>query len=74
MDKVELRPAYAWDCDCCGLENFCNGIVLPDEAMPDILDEPHLEVDWMQIPETVQCVHCGAPFETQHYHEDDDEI
>jgi hypothetical protein len=25
--SVELRPAYAWDCDECGRENFSNGIV-----------------------------------------------
>jgi hypothetical protein len=28
MDKITLHAAYAWDCEQCGVENFCRAITV----------------------------------------------
>jgi uncharacterized Zn finger protein len=45
---VVLRPAYCWDCDSCGRENFERGII----------QEFSLE----DLKGLVKCAHCGAVF------------
>lgn len=69
---VELRPAYAWDCEDCGTENFTRGMV--PEFSPDDLEElrdEHGIQPWetgafVAMPEAVKCNACGAVFSTQH--------
>lgn len=75
MEPVELRPAYAWTCNECGRDNFCNGIIA--EFSPEDLEElrqehgieSHETGDWMSMPETVTCQHCQAEFESRHHSE-----
>jgi hypothetical protein len=79
MMSVELRPAYAWDCDECGRENFSNGIVaeLSNEERDELRIEHGLEEattgDWMMMPKQVTCVYCGSTFSVLHFHEDESE-
>lgn len=75
--KIELHPAYQWDCDSCGRENFARAVVAelnpenPEDAeLIEIAraESEHLIGDikpfWMTEPEEVVCAHCGAEFET----------
>lgn len=76
MPKVELRPAYAWDCDQCGRENFVNGIVITQTCLDqgsceDAGVDEDESGDWMLMPDRVMCSECRAEFETQHFHEAD---
>lgn len=48
--KIELHPAYLFDCDECGEENFCRVVVVEHGV---------------SIPEEVECWNCGAEFVTE---------
>ena len=72
MDKsVDLRPAFAWTCDNCGKDNYCEGII-PDvkEITPDIPELEELNKlegarsAWIMIPNKVMCNNCKAMFIT----------
>lgn len=68
--KIELHPAHVWDCDECGRENFCRGIVVePSEEeraeMEEAMGEPFVMGDWLTAPNEVTCAHCGAEFDTE---------
>ena len=76
--KVELHPAHSWDCDNCGVGNFCRAIVT-DMTQEDIDwlvihhgGEPSdwNTGNWMTRPDEVTCDHCGMTFETQDHGED----
>lgn len=75
MATVTLNPAYMWDCDECGTENFCRGIIaeMSEEDLAELREEHGIEEhetgDWMTMPETVVCKVCSAEFETQHFSE-----
>ena len=60
-EKVELRPAFAWDCPECCVENFTRGIVV--EKSPEEMAE---------MPSSVTCRRhdCHKTFETIHFSED----
>jgi hypothetical protein len=69
---VVLRPAYAWDCEECGRENFERGVV-PEFSAEDLtsLREEHGVESWelgdfVMMPEMVTCGHCGARFASMH--------
>lgn len=72
---VELRPAYAWDCDECGRENFARAVV--PELSPDELEELRSEHgidpwdagDFVTMPSRVECTYCGAVFAPKHMHD-----
>lgn len=71
-----LRPAYAWDCDECGHENFARGIVpdFSDEDFAEMLNEHGIQ-PWeagafVQMPETVKCAFCGTEFTAIHIKDD----
>lgn len=78
MKVVELHPAHVWDCDECGRENFCRGVVVElseedKEAM--IVQEGGVPEDWatgnwLTAPELVRCVHCGIEFRTRDFNEE----
>jgi len=81
METIELRPAYAWDCDHCGRENFLRGVVpemSPEEeqALKEEMGiESYDEGKIMLMPQIVQCPHCNSQFQTKHYFEsNEDEI
>lgn len=69
---VVLRPAYAWDCEDCGRENFARGIV-PEFSADDLQamrDEqgvqPWEDGEFVMMPDEVKCGFCGAIFATAH--------
>ena len=85
--KVEMRPAYQWTCDACGLDSF-EPAMIADFSEEDrlqtakelgIVDEFAETVpedmigDFVTYPMQVECQHCGAKFETMHYSEDIDD-
>lgn len=77
MPKTELRPAYAWDCDNCGIENFCRGII-PEMSQEDLnqLREEHGVQPWetggfVMAPTTVTCKSCGSDYITTHYSDEE---
>lgn len=69
---VTMRPAYAWDCEECGRENFARGIVreFSEDELQELREEhgiqPWESGDFMSMPESVKCGHCGAAFKTAH--------
>jgi hypothetical protein len=70
---VTLRPAYAWDCEECGRENFVNGLIpcFSDEELAELRDErgiePEAEGAFIAMPKSVVCAHCDTEFPTVHY-------
>ncbi len=78
MQKVELHTAYVWDCEACGRENFCRSVVVEfsEEDRLEMAKEHGVEFEtgeWVQRPDEVICQHCGAEFETEDIHQDDDD-
>lgn len=75
---VELRLAYAWDCDECGEENFERAVVYEvSPAEKAELAERGLPSDtgnWLTPPEHVTCRGCGAAFQAKHFRAGDDSI
>ncbi len=73
--RVVLNPAYVWDCEQCGQENFARGIVW--EGSPEDVAEmrdahgvqPCEEGEFFSAPDEVTCAHCCQKFETQHWSE-----
>lgn len=68
--KVELWPAHGWTCDECGRDNFCRGVTMEISEEDRVMflaefgdDTP--DGQWMLAPEHVECVHCGAAFDTE---------
>lgn len=78
MNSVELRPAYEWTCDECGVDQFEHGIVAElskeerDELAEDHGIEHPMTGDWMIAPEEVICKWCGTTYKTQHWSQDAD--
>lgn len=70
---VVLRPAYAWTCPECGRDHFCNGVVpeMSEDDLAELREEHGIEVeaegDFVVMPESVHCDHCGVDFETAHF-------
>lgn len=71
--KVALNPAYSWDCDNCGKENFQRSISMyldpNDEDDASVIERMHGEVDpgrkycVQTSPDNVTCQYCGRTFE-----------
>ena len=80
MEKVEMNPAFMWDCPECGRENFARAIVpeLSDEERMEMCQDygidPWDEGNWMTMPEKVTCHACRKEFEAVHYGDDDSEM
>jgi hypothetical protein len=83
MTEVELHPAFVWDCDECGSQNFERAIIPPfatveeEEIARDILDVAVGEGFPVMAPMQVLCRVCGADFKTdvtQIYGDDADEF
>lgn len=77
MVTVELSPAYVWDCDKCGRENFQRAVsVFLDSrnekdrdiirAMWDLASADDVPLDERfrvsTRPDQVTCKHCGTDF------------
>lgn len=78
-ERVELRPAFAWDCPECGVEQFHRGVVpemSPEdeqEAREALGMESWEEGQLMTAPDSVTCSNCGQTFEAFDFGEDEDE-
>lgn len=77
MTRIELHPAYCWDCDACGRQNFLRAVnrdATPEEMLRQsgiLIDagiiEPEMDevlegVQFQQTPRDVTCEHCGTRF------------
>lgn len=77
MNRAELHPAYVWDCNQCGTENFERAITF--EGSPQdlqYLKEEHGVQPWetgefRTVPLTVTCSQCGTIYKTA---DDDEEL
>lgn len=76
--KIELRPAYVWDCDECGTENFARALILslgscgPSEELREMLEEKDIDINKVStelMPEQVTCKHCKKIYSTVHMFE-----
>ncbi len=86
MKKIELRPAYIWDCDECGIENFERTIIIPIEELTEEEREQFSEEElqeflgedgsFQSMPNNVTCSNCDTEYETYHmfYGEEDDDF
>lgn len=76
MNSTELRPAYTWDCDECGIENFERTISISleelseegrsqftEEQLEEFLTE---EGTFNSMPDTVKCKNCKTEYITYH--------
>lgn len=69
MQKVWLHPAFVWDCEECGRENFCRAVRADcDEETLAFAKErigvaPDEEGEFLQAPTHVTCAHCGITFD-----------
>ena len=75
MKTIELRPAYVWDCEECGEENFARGLVpeCAKEDMEFIKEELGIHPDddsgLVMMPVEVVCAFCKVRFITKHMRE-----
>ena len=76
-EKVELRPAYVWDCPDCGREIFHRGLVpemtpeKEEELRDDFGVQPYEEGNFIMMPTRVKCPHCNESFPTLHFGDED---
>lgn len=77
LPTVRLFLAFMWDCQDCGIENFCRSVraeLTPEEAHADAIKlgliEPWevalegTEGRMVTVPEIVDCKDCNARFRT----------
>lgn len=70
--KAQMHPAYMWDCEECGGENFERAMrpCLSEEEIAELRDEhgvqPWEEGELLTYPDSVTCRHCQSTFETEH--------
>lgn len=71
MTTVELHPAFSWDCDRCGRENFTRGVrvSLSAEELEELREEfeidPAAVGEFLGAPDQVECTHCGSQFDAE---------
>lgn len=76
MKTIELHPAYSWDCDECGIENFERTVVIPLEELTDEEREQFSAKDlesflsedgtFQSMPNHVKCYNCETEYKTYH--------
>lgn len=77
--RVELNPAYVWDCDECGLENFTRArrFEASPEELQEMRDEHGVEAwdegEFLVAPRAVKCGHCGTTYDTDVGEEGEDD-
>lgn len=81
MEKVELHPAFMWDCPECGVENFERSISVSNEQLGEILIQMGVEdspgIDYSTVhwcPMKVICDECHREFATTPYGSEKDDI
>lgn len=62
METVELHPAFMWDCESCGAENFVR--TLAHNPEPVSVDDPDVTVtvEYFSSPAIVKCGSCNTSF------------
>lgn len=70
METIEMHPAFTWDCDTCGREQFTRA-VRPEMSSEDREElhrqhgvDPHTGGELLMLPMVVVCRDCGSRFET----------
>lgn len=76
---AEMHPAYVWDCDHCGTENFVRSVVYE----PSIEERTELATahgvspdeigDWVSHPDEVTCSRCGTTYPAKHFRSEQDD-
>ena len=66
-DRIELHPAFVWDCEDCGTENFVRAVSDFAEDVQEKLREEYGVEDyetgsWCMAPSSVTCKYCGSVF------------
>lgn len=75
--KISMKPAYMWDCEECGRENFERGLVpeLSEDEEQELREEYGVDDEemghWVMMPRLVQCKYCKKTCETVHYSEEE---
>lgn len=75
--RVELRPAFAWDCPECGVETLIRAIVpeFSPEDLHELRDEHGVEPwnagHFVEMPKHVVCPSCKRTFATQAFGDED---
>lgn len=78
-ERVELRPAFVWDCPECGREHFARAVVpeMSPEREAEMRNEYGIESwvegDFLLAPDRVTCPHCEIEFETKDWHDDEND-
>lgn len=71
-----MFPAFMWDCDECGTENFARSFVpeLTESEREEFMHESGIDPDSegivLAMPERVTCSRCEITFETKSFNED----
>lgn len=65
---VDLRPAFAWDCESCGRENFARAMraEMSPEDMAEMREEYGVEFvdgEFLAAPLEVTCAFCNEVFD-----------
>jgi len=67
--EAYLHPAFVWDCDACGEENFVRAIRIEktEEEMAEMRSDLGIEEDddgeFLGMPSGVMCQSCGTEYE-----------
>jgi uncharacterized Zn finger protein len=71
VQEVELHPAFQWDCDNCGKENFTRSIKWEGSEEDLIKLKERFEIEaWQEgefrhCPDEVTCSYCGTVFKAK---------
>lgn len=70
--NIELHPAFVFDCDSCGRENFVRSVVreFDEETVAEMREDHGIQPwevgDFQMAPESVTCKYCGCKYEVNH--------
>lgn len=83
-EKVELFPAFSWNCPDCGTEQF-GRIIVSENPNLGALSEGMMAMDqdgevigpisgsWELWPESVQCERCQKEFPVESFEDEDED-
>lgn len=73
LPKVELLPAFVFNCEVCGSENFLRGLCVSKETIeqlqPDFWKTTDIKIEgvFMMAPNFPVCESCGQVHQGMHY-------
>lgn len=64
-ERVDLQPAFVWECPVCGQENFVRSVSYEeDEATLDRMEQRFLDSEqWQEQPTDIEFTPTGCPEE-----------